>query len=401
MNRRARNLARSIATIATLACAAATLHAEPDWAVAERGVLRDHVRLTSPDRFIKAGEAYFSPYARWIVFQAIPKPEAGEEPSEHYAMYVARLTRDADGRITGMDEPIRISPPGSANTCGYFNPRRPYEVLFASTRTPPAQAEQQPGYQRESGRYVWPFHHDMNVYRTYIPEIIEDMLPGIPVDLGGNKPHTPVAVFQRDGYTAECAYGPDGAQIVYAQVDPETEDADIYIYDMRTRAHNKIVSAKGYDGGPFFSPDGRRIVYRSDRDSDGKLQVFVGVLELDARGAAVGLREERAVTANDHVNWAPVWHPSGAFIAYTTSEVGHHQYEVFTVQAPVDDRARANPAELQRRRITHSRGFDGLPVFSDDARFMMWTSQRNHPDDPTDTPPSSQVWVAEIIDITP
>ncbi len=27
----------------------------------------------------------------------------------------------------------------------------------------------------------------------------------------------------------------------------------------------RITRAEGYDGGPFFSPDGKQIIYRSDR----------------------------------------------------------------------------------------------------------------------------------------
>ncbi|TVQ65178.1 MAG: hypothetical protein EA379_00325 [Phycisphaerales bacterium] len=370
---------------------------EPEWAAAERDALRNHVRLTNPDDFIKAGEAYFDPDGRWIVFQAIPQPNAGEEASEHYAMYVARLLRDDRGGVTGIGEPIRISPTGSANTCGYFHPTRPYQVIFASTITPPRADEQQPGYQRDTGRYVWPFHHEMNVHSATVPEIFDDYLPGVP----DAPPRQLSTLISREGYTAECAYSRSGHQIVYTQVDPETQDADIYIYNARNRRHHKIVSADGYDGGPFFSPDDRSIVYRSDRNSDGRLQVFIGLLELDARGEAVGLREERQVTSNEHVNWAPFWHPSGKFIAYTTSEISHRQYEIFTVQAPLSDHADAAPEELKRRRITHSEGFDGLPVFSNDAQHMMWTSQRRHPNDPADTPPSSQVWIAEIINVAP
>ena len=33
--------------------------------------------------------------------------------------------------------------------------------------------------------------------------------------------------------------------------------------------------AKGYDGGPFFSPDGKKILYRSDRKENDLLQVFI------------------------------------------------------------------------------------------------------------------------------
>ena len=50
----------------------------------------------------------------------------------------------------------------------------------------------------------------------------------------------------------------------------------------------QITEAPGYDGGPFFSPDGKRLVYRSDRQDNHLLQIFVRELEFDAEGNITG-----------------------------------------------------------------------------------------------------------------
>ena len=102
--------------------AAALARRAADCRAAEAPVLRNHVQLTFADRFAKAGENYFSPDDRRIVFQAVERPKDGGAPSEFYAMYVADVVRDAGGRITGIDGMRRISPEGSANTCGWFHP---------------------------------------------------------------------------------------------------------------------------------------------------------------------------------------------------------------------------------------------------------------------------------------
>ena len=47
----------------------------------------------------------------------------------------------------------------------------------------------------------------------------------------------------------------------------------------------RITQAKGYDGGPFFSPDGKRIIYRSDRKGNDLLQVYVNNTEGTAERA--------------------------------------------------------------------------------------------------------------------
>ena len=93
-----------------------------DWKQAEKGILENHLQLTFADRFVKAGEAYFSPDDSRIIFQAVGVPAASEAADEFYAMFIADLVRDDAGRITGLDDVMRISPSGSANTCGWFHP---------------------------------------------------------------------------------------------------------------------------------------------------------------------------------------------------------------------------------------------------------------------------------------
>ena len=56
---------------ANAAPAAATPTKPTDFRATESPVLTHHVQLTFPDRFVKAGENYFSPDDRKIVFQAI------------------------------------------------------------------------------------------------------------------------------------------------------------------------------------------------------------------------------------------------------------------------------------------------------------------------------------------
>src|SRR5215831_8988938 len=89
----------------------------------ESDTLSEVVQLTRG--FDRAGEAYFSPDMKWIVFEAVPKGQ------QHYQMYLARLTY-AGEKITGAAEPIRISPEPSRNTCGFFSPDGK-SLIFAST----------------------------------------------------------------------------------------------------------------------------------------------------------------------------------------------------------------------------------------------------------------------------
>ena len=110
-----------------------------DWRQEEARLLDLWSQLTFRRDFVKAGEAYFSPDGRKVIFQAVPVPEAGKEPDQHYSMYVANLTRDAEGGPVGITDPVRVSPTGSANTCGWFHPKNPNMVLFGCTVEPPVR----------------------------------------------------------------------------------------------------------------------------------------------------------------------------------------------------------------------------------------------------------------------
>lgn len=380
-----------------LACVALSQPPAPaseptDWARAEAPLLTNHRQLTFRDRFVKAGESYFSPDGSMVIFQAIEQPASGD-PDPYYAIYVGRLGPDG---LTGVE---RVSPPGSANTCGWFHPSRP-AVLFGSTLKTPRE-EAQSGYQRGTSRYRWAFPSEMEV-----------VLAELPGSLGGKATGagSPLPVFSRPNYDAECTFDSTGRFILYAHVEDAAAsadsrvapkpDANIYLYDTVTKTDRAIVVAPGYDGGPFFSPDGRWICYRSDRRGNDELQLFVARLKFetgpDGVEVPVGVEREIQITDNAHVNWCPFFHPEGDVLVYATSEVGHQNYEVFAVRLDERVRAASGPAvvPLPTRRVTHAEGADVLPAFSADGKMMIWCSQRG-PKAPGEPRPSSQVWVAE------
>jgi Tol biopolymer transport system component len=349
---------------------------------AESRFLGEVRQLTFAEDWAKAGESYFSPDGKLVVFQAVPKPADGEEASPHYGMYVARY----NGTLSDV---VRVSNEGSANTCGWFHPipNLSYPLIFGSTMTAPSEGNQ-PGYQRGSGRYRWAFPSEM--------EVVEVSLASTVMSEGDVQISSERVLFEKPGYTAECSYSPDARHILYAQVDEAKSneigrpDADIWVYDTETKEHTILVEADGYDGGPFFSPDGKWICYRSDRKGDNLLQLFVSELAYDESGQITGISREIQLTNNRHVNWAPFWHPSGEFLVYASSEVSHGNYEVFAIPFDANE-----PEEKQKpMRITYASGFDGLPVFSADGKWMMWTAQRGEDRSP-DGKASSQLWIAK------
>ncbi len=353
--------------------------AEPvSWRDAESGILANHVQLTFPDRFVKAGEAYFSPDDARIIFQAIEVPDEGQDADEVYAMFVADLGRNSRGRITSLNEIRRISPPGSANTCGWFHPVDPNIVIFATTIGPPTESKP-PGFQRASGRYRWMFPPEMRIVRC-----------DLRVADGTAATLQPV-VDDRGAYVAECSLTRDGRHLLFCSL--ESNGGDLLTLDLTNGKLNRIVEAEGYDGGPFFSPDEKRICYRSDRKGDHLLQLFVSDLAFNDDGTIVGVEREYQLTNDESVNWCPFWHPGGRYLVFSTSRMGHHNYEIFLIDADPGDLPGSNGTIRYGagvRRVTHASGSDVLPAFNADGSLMIWSSRRGEAG-------TVQLWVADFV----
>src|SRR5437764_7937683 len=132
-------------TLATLALAAQT---GDDWQKQETQYLKN-IRQVTVD-FVRAGEGYFSPDGKRIIFQA----EEKKTGNPYYQIFTQDL---ATGRVT------RVSPGVGKTTCAFFHPTLP-KVIFASTHLDPdAKKLYEAEYQlREEERknktrrkYVW------------------------------------------------------------------------------------------------------------------------------------------------------------------------------------------------------------------------------------------------------
>jgi Tol biopolymer transport system component len=121
----------------------------------------------------------------------------------------------------------------------------------------------------------------------------------------------------------------------------------------------RLTDVPGYDGGPFFFPDGSRIVWRRF-DEEGLL---ADVYTIKPDGS-----EETRVTDFDAMSWAPYAHPSGEYIFFASNKLGFANFEVFIVDSA---------GEKEPVRVTYTDGFDGLPVPSPDGKRLSWTSNRH------------------------
>lgn len=288
--------------------------------------LRNIRQITFPSMgFEKAGESYFSPDGKTLIFQAVP---TGKKQYQIYSIGV-------DG-----DVPRLISTGKGACTCAFFRPDGK-KIIFASSHEAPENLENDtkiPGYKRDSKSYSWEFTPYMNIYES---------------NPDGSELK---ALTAGPAYHAECAYSHGGARIVFAS----NMAGHMNLYTMRSDGSDMqqiTHTIKGYNGGPFFSPDDSTIIYRADYEKKDYLQIY----SLDVKRSEI-----KQLTKNSAVNWAPCWHPHGKVIAFTTSLHGHAQYEIYLM----------NIQTGHAHRLTHNASFDGLPSFNKDGSQISWTSKR-------------------------
>lgn len=302
---------------------------------------------------LRAGEGYFGASeatAKEMVFQSERRAD-----NPFFQIY----TLDFE---TGETRPV--SPGFGKTTCAWLHPDG-NRVLYASTQFDPDAKQKQIDELafRESGqtrRYSWDYDP------TY--ELVA-------FDRTANA-------YQRltnaEGYDAEGSYSPDGKLIAFASnrngytqpLSPEDQKLfatdpsfmmEIYIMNADGSNVRQLTDTPGYDGGPFFSPDGKRICWR--RFSKDGLLAEIYTMNIDGS-------DKQQLTKMNVMSWAPFYHPSGDYLVFTTNKHGFGNFELYIVDA--DPNSMSSPV-----RVTSTDGFDGLASFTPDGKGLTWTSNRN------------------------
>jgi Tol biopolymer transport system component len=312
------------------------LHDPADWQQAESAYLTNVRQVTST--FARAGEGYFSPDGKSIVYQA----EERDTGNPFYQIFVQDL---------GGNSFRRVSPGAGKTTCAYFRPDG-RKIIFASSHLDPdarakygpelrqRQDDQAKGVRR---RYSWDFDPQMDIFEANPDGTDLKRLTDAP------------------GYDAEGSYSPDGRQIVFCS--QRTGSLELFVMDADGGNVRQLTRAPGcYNGGPFFSPDGQRVVFRSDRKEKDRLQLYV--INTDGTG-------ERLIADKPNwVCWGPFWHPDGKHVMYSGADHG-------TGGRPNYDLYWINVDSGKETRITSAPGADVLPAFDKAGKRLIWTSTRD------------------------
>lgn len=285
-------------------------------------------------------EAYFSPDGKKLIFQF----HDGDSLCDQ--IYILDLA-------TGEKE--LVSTGRGVTTCAYFQFPNDDKIVYASTHLTQAECPPPPDF---SQGYVWKLYEDYDIFSADIK--------------GGNLERLTDAPL----YDAEATYAEDGSRIIYTSL--SSGDLEVWIMNPDGSDKRQLTSRLGYDGGPFFSHNGKKIVWRAFYpETETEILEYKNLLaENTIRPMNLQIRimerdgsNKIQVTNNQAANFAPFFFPDDKRIIFCSNMADPNGRDFDLWAIDIDG------SNLER--ITYFDGFDGFPVFSPDGKYLVFCSNRN------------------------
>ena len=289
-------------------------------------------------------EAYFSPDGKKLIYQSTPERGGCDQ------QFVMDLATGETKLVTGGK---------GRTTCGYFSYPAGDRILYSSTEA--YQSECPPPPDRSRG-YIW------GVYPTYDIFIAK-------AD-GSEKKR----ITEAPGYDAEATWCHKGGKIIFTSV--RDGDLDLYEMDENGGNVKRLTNTPGYDGGAFYNADCTEIVWRASRFPDpAQLEDYRKILSegfvrpsrMELFVAKADGSDVKQITSNGAANFGPYFMPDGKRIIYSSNVLDSRgrEFDIFIVN---------KDGGGEPERITTAPAFDGFPIFSPDGKWIVWGSNRANPE---------------------
>jgi Tol biopolymer transport system component len=148
--------------------------------------------------------------------------------------------------------------------------------------------------------------------------------------------------------------------------------------NMKTGKVKRITTELGYDGGAWFSNDGKKIIWRASRPNTP--EAIKEYKELLAEGLVAPTNMEvfvanadgsnaKQITKLGQANWAPNFMPDGRVIFCSNHEYKRgFPFNMYTMNAD----------GTNMTKVSRDKGFDAFPMFSPDGKKIIFCSNRNN-----------------------
>jgi len=306
------------------------------------------------------GEAYLSDDQTRLVFQS---KRDGNDCDKLY-------TVNFDG--TNLQE---FELKDGAFTCAYFSLKDKYMFFSSTMKDGPNCPEI---YKHPNPRkYIWPLRN-YEIFRW---------------DGESSKQLT-----NFPGYNAEATIHPKEERIIFTSM--RDGDIDLYSMDYEGKNLTRITSEYGYDGGAFYSPNGKQIVWRAwypsteeekNKWSNNLEKRYIEAVPLDIYIANSDGSDKIRLTENGATNWSPSWHPDGKHIIFSSNmDDWRDDYNAFGSNFEL---YLINIQSRKISRLTDNKTFDSFPVFTKNGRHIIFSSNRD-----AQNPRNTNIFIADVLD---
>ena len=232
-------------------------------------------------------------------------------------------------------------------------------IIYASTHLGADTCPPVPDRKKYGNKYIWPLYDSYDIFMA-------DLNGKIVKQLTHSK-----------GYDAEATISPDGKKMLYTS--DKDGDIDLYMMDLKTGKENRITNIPGYDGGSWFSPDGKKIIWRASRPkTEAEIKEYKELLaenlvaptNMEVYVADVDGKNVKQVTKFGQANWAPYFMPDSKRIIFASNYEYKRgfPFNLYTI----------NGDGTNLQKISHDNGFDAFPMFSPDGKKIIFCSNRNN-----------------------
>jgi len=281
-------------------------------------------------------EAYWSPDGKRLIFQSTREPYKCDQI----------FVMNADG----SDQHL-VSTGKGRTTCAYFLKDNKH-ILYASTHE--ADPECPPPPDRSKG-YLW------------------GVFAGYDIFLATDKGEIVKKLTDAPGYDAEATVNWKTDRIIYTSM--ASGDLDMWTMKPDGSDKKRLTMLPGYDGGAFYSRDGKHIIWRANHPQQHEaLQKYrdllkdnlVAPMKMEIFIADKDGKNEKQLTSFGCASFAPAFTPDGKKIVFSSNKhnCDGRKFELYMM----------NLDGSGLEQVTDFGGFTSFAEFSPDGKILVFAS---------------------------